>query len=507
MSDAILYPTRGQLANVGNISEQLIYVPKADKNTYGIVKLGEGFYIDENGATNFDLSSIKIEKIQKNGVDITPVNKIVNITISKEDVGLSNVNDTSDADKPISNLTLAKFSELERALSLDISTVNSNLTSHVSNKANPHGVTKSQLGLGNVDNTADINKPISQQTRTVLDSLNSKIDTKTNDINTSFMSHKNDTDNPHSVTKAQLGLNNVDNTSDINKPVSLATQRVLDKLSTDFVTLSSNVTRLEGLISQGASAVSFSSYAAAINDFNMAATNKYSVGQTVLINKTKVPDLWVYSVENTHIDYVYKSDADILNALDSVGYVQFGYYRLAELETRKIDLDNYVTLNSYQNITGTKVFTEQIGILNGAEGEINYIKHINNNFLISSSDGENIVNIDEQLRKFNFYNKPLALEEYVDDNFISYTTQQELTDEQKEIARANIGAGTGGGAVDIDYATNEKAGIIRIATNEEAAAGTYDAVAITPRQLTNAIETSLGSVEAWLIDLNTGVGI
>lgn len=42
------------------------------------------------------------------------------------------------------------------------------LTTHIANKANPHGVTKTQLGLGNVDNTSDINKPISKATQTAL---------------------------------------------------------------------------------------------------------------------------------------------------------------------------------------------------------------------------------------------------------------------------------------------------------------------------------------------------
>lgn len=42
-------------------------------------------------------------------------------------------------------------------------------------------------------------------------------------------SHTGRTDNPHNVTKAQLGLTMVDNTSDIDKPVSSATQEALDK--------------------------------------------------------------------------------------------------------------------------------------------------------------------------------------------------------------------------------------------------------------------------------------
>lgn len=32
---------------------------------------------------------------------------------------------------------------------------------HTSNTSNPHSVTKSQVGLGNVDNTSDVNKPVS----------------------------------------------------------------------------------------------------------------------------------------------------------------------------------------------------------------------------------------------------------------------------------------------------------------------------------------------------------
>jgi hypothetical protein len=43
-----------------------------------------------------------------------------------------------------------------------------------------------------------------------------------------FDSHFNNTSNPHSVTKAQIGLSNVDNTSDANKPISSATQSALD---------------------------------------------------------------------------------------------------------------------------------------------------------------------------------------------------------------------------------------------------------------------------------------
>lgn len=35
------------------------------------------------------------------------------------------------------------------------------ITGHVGNTSNPHSVTKAQVGLGNVDNTSDVNKPVS----------------------------------------------------------------------------------------------------------------------------------------------------------------------------------------------------------------------------------------------------------------------------------------------------------------------------------------------------------
>lgn len=40
--------------------------------------------------------------------------------------------------------------------------------------------------------------------------------------------HKEDLNNPHAVTKSQVGLGNVDNTSDLNKPISTAQQAALD---------------------------------------------------------------------------------------------------------------------------------------------------------------------------------------------------------------------------------------------------------------------------------------
>ena len=77
------------------------------------------------------------------------------------------------------------------------------------------GITKSMVGLGNVDNTSDASKPVSTATQTELD-LKAPIASPT------F------TGTVSGITKSMVGLGNVDNTSDADKPISSATQTALD---------------------------------------------------------------------------------------------------------------------------------------------------------------------------------------------------------------------------------------------------------------------------------------
>lgn len=56
----------------------------------------------------------------------------------------------------------------QAGITSDINAVQTNLETHINNKSNPHEVNKDQVGLGNVDNTSDANKPISNATQTAL---------------------------------------------------------------------------------------------------------------------------------------------------------------------------------------------------------------------------------------------------------------------------------------------------------------------------------------------------
>lgn len=77
-----------------------------------------------------------------------------------------------------------------------------------------------------------------------------EIDTLQSDLDTaeaSLSGHIAATNNPHSVTKAQVGLGNVDNTSDANKPVSSATQSALDGKQIKDVVSATAPSHTEGL--------------------------------------------------------------------------------------------------------------------------------------------------------------------------------------------------------------------------------------------------------------------
>lgn len=122
------------------------------------------------------------------------------------------------------------------------------LTEHINNKFNPHEVTKEQVGLGNVDNTADKNKPVSGPQKEYIDALEERVKSWFRQLQTwinshveelnkrfqdvwnalnkklnkedyendkdGFYTHIRNFDNPHKVTADQVGLGNASN--DIN---------------------------------------------------------------------------------------------------------------------------------------------------------------------------------------------------------------------------------------------------------------------------------------------------
>ena len=81
-------------------------------------------------------------------------------------------------------------------------TVKAKVDSHIGNKSNPHGVTKAQVGLGNVNNTSDADKPVSTaQATAIADAKAAGTNAQTN-----LTTHIQNKSNPHGVTRDQLGM-------------------------------------------------------------------------------------------------------------------------------------------------------------------------------------------------------------------------------------------------------------------------------------------------------------
>lgn len=134
-----------QIPNIDEISQDLV-------NTALIAGTGlDKTYDDNAGTITLDIDSTVATKTYADGAVSTAV-----AALTKSSVGLANVDNTSDADKPVSTAT-------QTDLDLKAPLANPTFTGTVS------GVTKAHVGLGDVNNTSDSAKPVSTATQTALD--------------------------------------------------------------------------------------------------------------------------------------------------------------------------------------------------------------------------------------------------------------------------------------------------------------------------------------------------
>ena len=184
---------------------------------------------------------VSLEEIKVNGHPITS-----SVNLNSTDIGLGNVDNTRDLDKPISTRVSAALNEkVDKSIRVN----NKSLTQDVV-------IEKSDIGLGRVDNTGDMEKPVSNAVQQALDDKVSKVPGKDlvedadiaklkrlytkeefdelvktvlQTLKTVGETHTARKDNPHNVTKDQVGLGSVDDTSDLDKPISQAVQEALNQ--------------------------------------------------------------------------------------------------------------------------------------------------------------------------------------------------------------------------------------------------------------------------------------
>lgn len=190
--------------------------------------------------------------------------------VTKAQVGLGNVDNTADLDKPVSTAMQTALdakvddSQIKGSWSGSLSNDNipgeklvkdsiddvqtnvdnvaSDLSSHKADISNPHSVTKSQVGLGDVMNYGMESVPASGSLKYVSSDGIYQADKIIADA---LQAHKDNTTNPHAVTKTQVGLSNVDNTADIDKPVSTAQSQAIAQVNND---LTGRIDNLQGQI-------------------------------------------------------------------------------------------------------------------------------------------------------------------------------------------------------------------------------------------------------------------
>lgn len=74
-----------------------------------------------------------------------------------------------EAEAGVDNTKRMTSLRVKQSIAVETAPITSDLNAHIADTENPHSVTKDQVGLGNVDNTSDANKPISSATQSALD--------------------------------------------------------------------------------------------------------------------------------------------------------------------------------------------------------------------------------------------------------------------------------------------------------------------------------------------------
>ena len=228
LQETVLVPVTTVQPDLVTQTDVVVYVPLASKNAHGIVKIGNGLNITNDGELWWDASEVPIKYIAKNGEDIVPDdNKRVNIVLNKIDVGLSNVDNTSDLDKPISNAT-------QQAINIVKNDVD-NLSNSIDDLSNSidtllqTGVYSINGKTGNVVlKNSDLENDTNYATEQYVQENGGKIDKIVLNDNEQEIINKIVT---LTIDKTTVGLSNVDNTSDLNKPISTQTQTALDGLN------------------------------------------------------------------------------------------------------------------------------------------------------------------------------------------------------------------------------------------------------------------------------------
>lgn len=135
----------------------------------------------------------------------------------------------SEVDLPIENLIIgASYDKTKKAIVFQFEDPNLNLAIPIDDFVQMYKGAPGQINVSTERKYDAVNEEYYFEVSLApefVSGLNTKFDTAASNLN----EHKLDYNNPHHVTKAQVGLGNVDNTSDMNKPVSTAQRAAIEE--------------------------------------------------------------------------------------------------------------------------------------------------------------------------------------------------------------------------------------------------------------------------------------
>ena len=190
VDDVIEVDTFSNLPGTGESGK--IYIVQDTNLTYrwsgtGYVEISKSLALGETSSTAYpgDKGKATTDKLNKtsNKVVVGPVtvNPSTDKVVLKYQTHFTSTNSDSEDSHTINAATTSQAGVMTSAdktklnglkdqagITSDIDAVQTNLETHINNKSNPHKVNKAQVGLGDVDNTSDANKPISNATQTAL---------------------------------------------------------------------------------------------------------------------------------------------------------------------------------------------------------------------------------------------------------------------------------------------------------------------------------------------------
>lgn len=126
----------------------------------------------------------------------------------------------------------------------------------------------------------------------------------------------------------------------------LAKPNIIDNLnseSSEDLLSARQGNELRKLIQAIPKATSYENISSLITVLNNANNQEFNVGHKLFIQDTNVPDYWVYSVENSNVNYSYIDDKTFIDYISENGTLQVGYYKIAVSEADKVDFTDYAT--------------------------------------------------------------------------------------------------------------------------------------------------------------------